>query len=100
GVILRNISSASADITIVTNAMSAAVPFSPQVYHIAVGGTVTWINKDASGTAHTVTSNVTGQFDSGTLTTEATFAHTFATVGTYDYHCTPHPQMWGEITVS
>ena len=100
GVILRNISYANADITIVTNAMSAAVPFSPQVFHVAAGGTVTWINKDQSGTGHTVSSNVTGQFESGTLTTGAPFSHAFATAGTYYYHCTPHPQMWGEVIVS
>jgi plastocyanin len=65
---------------------------------VAVGGTVTWINKDT--TSHTVTSNMTGQFDSPSLTTGATYRHTFSSAGMFYYHCTPHPQMWGVIVVS
>ncbi len=98
GVILRNISAGTADITIVPGAPSAAIPFTPQVFQIAVGDTVAWINKDT--TSHTVTSNVSGQFDSGLLSTGASFNQTFTTAGSYYYHCTPHPQMWGEIVVS
>lgn len=100
GVILRNLSAGTADIEIVTGAMTAAVPFSPRTYTVTVGTAVTWINKDQTGVAHTVTSNVTGQFESGMLTTGATFSHTFTAAGTYYYHCTPHPQMWGVVIVA
>jgi len=96
--ILRNTTSVAADIEIVPNAPALAVPYSPQTFHVAVGGTVTWINKDTM--AHTVTSNTTGQFDSGLLTTGASWSHTFSQAGTFEYHCTPHPQMWGVINVS
>jgi plastocyanin len=65
---------------------------------VASGGKVTWINKDT--TSHTVTSNTTGQFDSPPLSTGAPRSYTFTDAGTYRYHCTQHPQMWGIIVVS
>jgi plastocyanin len=98
GAILRNIAAGRADIEIVPGAQSAAMAFLPGSFHVAVGGTVTWINKDT--TSHTVTSNMTGQFDSPSLTTGATYRHTFSSAGMFYYHCTPHPQMWGVIVVS
>ena len=100
GVILRNISAAKADITIVPNAPSMAMAFTPQNFTVSLsaGGTVTWVNKDTTG--HTVTSNVTGLFGSPLLSVGETWSHTFSQAGTYYYHCTPHPQMWGVIVVS
>ncbi len=98
GVILRNISAVRADITIVPNAPSLAMAFTPQNFTISVGGTVTWVNKDTTG--HTVTSNVTGLFGSPLLSVGETWSHTFSQAGTHYYHCTPHPQMWGVIVVS
>ena len=97
-VILRNLSAAKADITIVPNAQSAGMAFTPQNFTVAVGGTVTWVNKDT--TRHTVTSNVTGQFGSPLLSVGETWSHTFSQGGIYYYHCTPHPQMWGVVVVS
>jgi plastocyanin len=64
--------------------------FSPSVVHVLPGGTVTWTNKDA--TAHTVT-DVNGSFDSGNIAVDATYKMTFATAGTYTYHCTIHSMM-------
>ncbi|HTE00176.1 MAG TPA: cupredoxin domain-containing protein [Mucilaginibacter sp.] len=64
--------------------------FSPGVIHLLPGGTVTWTNKDA--TPHTVTDNG-GKFDSGSLAVDQTFKFTFATAGTYTYHCTIHSMM-------
>ena len=64
--------------------------FSPATVHLKVGGTVTWTNKHAS--PHTAT-DLGGSFDSGSLTTDQTFKHTFATAGTYTYHCTIHSTM-------
>ena len=100
GVIIQTVTTGgTADITIVTDAMSKPIAYSPRNFTVSVGATVTWINKDGSLVSHSVTSNVTGQFDSGFLTFGATFSHKFDTAGTYYYHCTPHPQMWGEIVV-
>jgi len=97
GDILRNLSGTKADVTIVPGAQTASKPFVPQVFNVFVGGTVTWVNADT--TVHTVTSN-TSLFDSGTLTTGATWSHTFTQAGTYPYYCTFHPMMVGTIVVA
>lgn len=96
GVILRNLSGTKADITIVSGAQTAAVPFLPKVFDVGIDGTVTWVNKDT--TVHTVTSNAS-LFDSGTLITGATWNYTFTQPGTYQYYCTFHPMMVGTIVV-
>ena len=100
GVILRNIAAGTADVTIVRDAASVAVPYLPATFPVAVGITVTWINKDV--TAHTVTSSLNGTipFDSGPFTTGATWSHTFTQPGTYWYYCTIHPMMVGRVIVS
>jgi len=95
-VILRNVSATAANITIVPGAQTAMVPFVPQVYHLTVGGTVVWVNKDT--TAHTVTSNAS-LFESGTMTTGSIWSHTFTQAGSYDYYCAFHPMMVGTIIV-
>jgi plastocyanin len=68
--------------------------FNPTSRTVSAGTTVTWTNKDAA--AHTVTGSGWG---SGNISQNATFAHTFATAGSYSYHCTIHPSMTGTITV-
>jgi plastocyanin len=70
--------------------------FSPATLTITAGDTVTWTNQDT--TTHTATSN-TGVFDSGDLDPGDAFSFTFTTPGTYEYHCTPHPTMTGQIVV-
>lgn len=64
--------------------------FSPATVHVKIGGSVTWTNKDA--TPHTAT-DLGGAFDSGSLAVDQTFKKTFATAGTYTYHCTIHSMM-------
>src|SRR6266571_4467129 len=96
-VILRNTAGTAADISIVPNAMSAAIPYSPATFTVAVGRMVTWINLDR--TAHTVTSTVAGQFDSGSISTGQTWTWTFTQTGTYRYYCTYHPMMTGTVIV-
>lgn len=64
--------------------------FSPSEVHVKVGGTVTWTNKDTS--PHTAT-DLAGSFDSGSLATDKTFTQTFATAGTFTYHCSIHSMM-------
>jgi plastocyanin len=70
--------------------------FSPDSLEVPVGTTVTWTNQDSA--AHTVTAD-DGSFDSGQLATGATFSQTFATAGTYAYHCANHPKMTATIVV-
>jgi plastocyanin len=68
--------------------------FSPRRTTVAPGGTVTWT---LTGRApHSITGD---GFDAGILDPGATFAHTFADAGTYDYACLVHPDMTGTIEV-
>ena len=71
--------------------------FTPAATTAAAGGKVTWTNNDT--TAHTVTFD-DGSADSGNLDPGSTFDHTFATAGTFAYHCTIHSQMKGTVTVT
>jgi plastocyanin len=66
---------------------------------IEVGDTVTW-NWYATGT-HNVKSNAsaTETFESQYFGNGGTFSYTFTSVGTSDYVCTPHTNMFGTITV-
>ncbi len=72
---------------------------------ITAGDTVEW---DLVSGSHTVTQCATafatcppaGGFDSG-FPLGATFSHTFATAGTYFYHCNIHPaDMMGKVVVA
>jgi plastocyanin len=70
--------------------------FSPDAITVPVGATVTWTNADS--TQHTVTAD-DGSFDSGPLDSGATFSQTFATAGTFTYHCNIHSNMTATVTV-
>ncbi|HLG25835.1 MAG TPA: S-layer homology domain-containing protein [Candidatus Gracilibacteria bacterium] len=71
--------------------------FSPNVITIAQGTKVTWTNKDP--VIHTVTSDDDGFQSSSSLSEGETYSYTFNELGTFDYHCTPHPTMEGQIIV-
>ena len=71
--------------------------FGPATTYVNVGGAVTWTNgTDAS---HTVTSDSGSELASSTIAAGATFSHTFATAGTFSYHCTIHPYMTAKVVV-
>ena len=71
--------------------------FAPANIVIDVGTTVTWTNYD--GDAHTVTSDDGEELESELLGKNETFRHTFDTPGEYRYHCEPHSNMHGLVTV-
>src|SRR5881394_2257836 len=78
--------------------------FTPDSVTIQPGDTVQWT---WSSTGHSSTSGSPGApsgfWDSGVLNQGATFSHTFNTVGTFPYYCTPHGGccgMVGMVTVS
>ena len=71
--------------------------FKPAHITIKRGTRVRWINKD--GTAHTVTANKAGSFDSGRLGPRQRYPHTFKSVGKKRYHCKIHPHMRGSVVV-
>jgi plastocyanin len=66
---------------------------------IRKGMAVRWVYCETPNSdPHTVTSDA-GLWDSGLIRSNEVFTRTFATVGTYAYHCTPHPEMQAVITV-
>jgi plastocyanin len=71
--------------------------FTPSTITVSVNTTITWRNKDSM--THTVTSNNGAFSSSGNISGGGTFSHQFTTAGTYPYHCTPHPQMTGQVIV-
>lgn len=68
--------------------------FEPATITLQKGETVTWINEDRA--AHTATGN---QFDRGKIIKGESFTYTFNEPGTYDYICTYHPDMKGQVLV-
>ena len=68
---------------------------------IEKGKQVTWVNEDSA--FHSVTSGLyetpTELFDSGHLDPYETYTLTFDESGTFDYFCTLHPWMKGQVTV-
>jgi plastocyanin len=87
------------------------VAFTPDQLEVEAGTTVTWQQRDPG--FHTVTSGTVEQggagvlqmpdskFDSGRVTTDDTFQHTFDEPGTYPYFCSLHPAtMRGEVLVT
>ncbi|MEZ5176061.1 MAG: cupredoxin family copper-binding protein [Acidimicrobiia bacterium] len=71
--------------------------FDPAEVTVAAGDTVTWTNRQ--GVSHTTTS-ANGTWDSGSLSTDGSFAFVFDEAGTYDYFCAIHPSMTGSIVVT
>lgn len=71
--------------------------FAPVTLTVAAGTTVTWTNRDEE--PHTVAAS-DGSFHSPGMGTGATFTHTFATAGTFEYVCSIHPMMHGTVVVT
>lgn len=73
----------------------------PSVIVIESGEQVTWVNEDSA--FHSVTSGFydmpSGLFDSGYLDPSESFTFIFDYSGTYDYFCTLHPWMNGQVIV-
>jgi amicyanin len=94
----------SPNVVIVSGASNSAIlqSYSPTVFTVKVGTTVTWVNNDT--VTHTVTSTSVPSgaqsFTSGFLAYGNTFSYTFIVLGTYNYDCTIHPFMKGTIVVT
>lgn len=75
--------------------------YTPSKIVIKQGGSVTWVNEDVA--FHSVTSGYYDEpseiFDSGYLDPEESFTFIFENIGTYDYFCTLHPWMKGQVIV-
>ena len=73
----------------------------PSIIVIESGEQVTWLNEDSA--FHSVTSGVYGTpmglFDSGHLDPFESYTLDFDVAGVYDYFCTLHPWMKGQVIV-
>jgi plastocyanin len=74
----------------------SGMAFGPASLTVPRNTTVTWHNADA--VTHTSTSD-TGVWDTGDIAAGGSKTTTFATAGTFTYHCTHHPSMTGTIIV-
>ena len=77
--------------------------YDPNPIEIKTGDSVTWTNDDNE--AHTVTSgsdegpSIGEDFDSGMIGSDDSYTNTFDKAGKYDYFCTIHPTMVGQVVV-
>jgi len=75
--------------------------YTPSKIVIKQGDSVTWVNEDVA--FHSVTSGYYNEpseiFDSNYLDPEESFTFIFENIGTYDYFCTLHPWMKGQVIV-
>jgi len=73
----------------------------PSVISISAGDSVTWVNEDSA--FHSVTSGFYDEpqdlFDSGHMDPFDSYTLTFDEKGTFDYFCTLHPWMEGQVIV-
>ena len=95
----------TASVSIVQGSSSPSISkaYDPSPLTVKTGTSVTWTNNDSS--IHTVTSglpelgNVGTLFDSSLISPGNTFVHVFDKQGTFDYSCTLHPFMHGQVIV-
>lgn len=73
--------------------------FSQKTLKIKKGTQVTWTNRDSA--KHDITPDKQSEDfkNSELLAKDASYNFTFNTVGTYAYHCSPHPYMKATIEV-
>ena len=76
--------------------------YSPEEIKIQTGDTISWPNEDSE--PHTITSGKPGKsdgyFDSGLYKPRESWSFTFNESGVFDYYCTIHPWMAGEVAVA
>jgi plastocyanin len=73
--------------------------FDPSSVTVKTGTMVTWVNQDAASHAIASDNSSSVAFSSDPLPTGASYNFTFATPGTFTYHCSIHPSMTGTIIV-
>ena len=77
--------------------------FIPYSISINAGDSIIWSNDDTAAhtaTGGSITSGESGTFNSGLISSSATFEYTFDDVGSFEYFCIVHPWMSGAITVN
>jgi len=77
----------------------ANMAFSPADITVKKGTSVTWTNQDSI--QHTVTENDGKSGPSSSpLDQGKSYSFTFNDTGTFNYHCSIHPEMIGSVTVT
>ena len=71
--------------------------FDPRQVEVAVGGSVTWVNDDA--TEHRLASTSPNVIDSPLIGKAGAYTRGFATPGEFRYYCTIHNSMKGVVVV-
>jgi flagellin-like protein len=92
-----SVDSASTTVYTIHNIDIQNMAFSPSTITITAGDIIIWTNLDNMD--HSVTSDDGTSFDSGLISNSQTFTLTGLSIGTYGYHCTPHPSMTATIIV-
>ena len=72
------------------------IQFTPKNVTVRKGTMITWVNLDSI--IHTSTSDK-GVWDSGDIVAQKSWNRMFEEIGTYEYHCKPHPFQTGSIIV-
>jgi plastocyanin len=88
----------SAPVSVQNAVTIAGFAFTPATITVPVGTKVTWTNQDSAN--HTVTADDGKAFSSGNIGSGATFSFTFATAGTFPYHCAIHSNMTATVIVT
>lgn len=76
---------------------TSGLAFDPKAVSIAAGDTIYYTFQ---GVQHNVIFDTQGSPANVGTTSSATVKRPFPTAGTFDYHCSIHPQMTGTITVT
>ena len=71
--------------------------FGPSDIKVKQGQTVFWTNEDS--VAHSIKSDSGTELSSSSMDKGFSYAHSFETKGTYNYHCEAHPEMKGRVIV-
>ncbi len=87
-----------ATVTIPSGTAAQGLNYSPSDFTVVIGvnNTVTFVNQDSA--THTVTAD-DGSFNSGDILAGHSWTYTFATPGTYSFHCKYHSFMKGAVIV-
>ncbi|HEX5281128.1 MAG TPA: PQQ-binding-like beta-propeller repeat protein [Micropepsaceae bacterium] len=72
--------------------------FAPQRITVAAGQMVTFTNTGTE--THNASSSDSGGWDTGMLATGQSASVTFNRPGTYNFNCSPHPSMIGQVIVT
>lgn len=73
--------------------------FHPATVRVKRGSRVTWVNcEQTSGLSHTTTADA-GAWRSPLIQPATAFTNVADAVGTFSYHCEPHPFMTGTVIV-